>query len=824
MNILIPLGGKGERFKNEGYILPKPLIKVLEKEIIFYVLDNLDIKPEDKVFILYNQDLDLYDFKNIINSKYSFANLIKIEKDTKGAAETVYIGLNNIIQNYSFHLKTILIDGDTFYTENIIEYFRNTNSNAVFYTKNYNTNPLFSYIKIDKNNKIIEIKEKNKISDNANTGAYAFDDINILLKYSKYIIENNISFNNEPYISCIIDNMIKNNEYFIGFELKEEFVNVLGTPNQVNDFIKKTNIFLFDLDGTLIITDEIYYEIWENILKKYNMFLTKEIFDNNIQGNSDAYVIKKLLPNININIDEISIIKDTLFYKNIDKIKIIDGAIEFIKKVKKYSNKIVIVTNCNRKIAEAIIKNVNLNILIDDIIIGCECNRPKPYPDPYIKGCNLFNINSSKAFIFEDSKPGILSGRNINPKCLIGIKTLYNEEILKNLGVNIVINNYNELNYEELINFEPDINKNLKEYIINSFTKNIKDIEIFSEKIKGGYISDVIKINIILDNDEKINCILKLENKSETKLSVMAEKLGLYEREYYFYENISKYINIEIPNFYCLIKDNNFNNIGILMENINKTNFKLNLNLNMENINVSLKIIESCAKLHSKFWNKDLSNIFPNLLKNNDVRFNPSWNNYINENWQLFKNKWDYLLTSKQLLIAEKIVNNFSKIQHHLSIDNLTLCHGDIKSPNIFYKEILKDEYIPYFIDWQYVSNGKGIQDIVFLMIESYDIDKINIYCPILKNYYYIKLLENNVTNYSYIEYEKDFINSICYYPFFVAIWFGITPEEDLIDKNFPFFFIQKLFNFIDKFIPENYFANEVASFLSLPSTLTLLK
>ena len=33
MNIIIPLGGKGERFKNE-YRLPKPLIKIFDKEMI----------------------------------------------------------------------------------------------------------------------------------------------------------------------------------------------------------------------------------------------------------------------------------------------------------------------------------------------------------------------------------------------------------------------------------------------------------------------------------------------------------------------------------------------------------------------------------------------------------------------------------------------------------------------------------------------------------------------------------------------------------------------------------------------------------------------
>jgi hypothetical protein len=30
--------------------------------------------------------------------------------------------------------------------------------------------------------------------------------------------------------------------------------------------------------------------------------------------------------------------------------------------------------------------------------------------------------------------------------------------------------------------------------------------------------------------------------------------------------------------------------------------------------------------------------------------------------------------------------------------------------------------------------------------------------------------------------------------PFFTAVWFGSMPEDELIDKNFPFFFIQKLF------------------------------
>jgi len=810
MNIIIPLGGKGERFKKEGYNLPKPLIKVFEKEILYYVIDNLDIYENDKVFIIYNNELDNYDFSEIIATKYPFIKLIRLEKETKGATETIFIGLEYIIQNYKFNKKTILIDGDTFYTENILDKFRKINTNGIFYTINKQENPIFSYINLNENNHVIEIKEKIKISNNANTGAYCFDNIYTLYEYSKYIIFNNVVFQNEPYISCIIDKMVSDNENFEGILLNENFVHILGTPNQVKEFENKMYLFNFDLDGTLIVSDDIYFHIWYDILKQFNIYLTQEIFNNYIQGNTDQYVLKKLLPNIDISITEISKLKDEFFINNLDKIKIVEGAIDFLKIIKKYAFKITIVTNCNKKTATEILRVTNIDKYIDKLIIGTECKRSKPYPDPYLKACEIFNIPVSKSIIFEDSKTGILSARNANSKCLVGIKTLYDENTLKNLGVDICISNYNNLDLMYILNYTYDYNEKIKKYIRNSINENIKNIEICDGKLKGGYISDVIKVNIELDNGKILNTVLKLENKNQTKLTIMATKLGLYEREYYFYDSISKYVdkNINIPKFYGLIKDDDFNDIGILMENIANDNFKLNLNLNIENINVTLKIVEKVAKFHSQFWNKNLTNVFPKLLKNNDSKFNPTWTNYVQSNWNLFKDRWSHLLTNKQLNIGNKIVKNFSYIQESLSDKNLTLCHGDIKSPNIFYKLINENtnEYIPYFIDWQYISNGKGIQDIVFLLIESFDIDKIHYYTPIIKNYYYCKLLEYKVENYSFNEFENDFINSICYYPFFVAIWFGITPEDDLIDKNFPFFFIQKLFNFINLYIEENYF------------------
>ena len=57
MNIIIPCGGLGERFLQEGYVSPKPLIPAMGKPILFWLLDELHMRPDDLIVIAYNTDL-----------------------------------------------------------------------------------------------------------------------------------------------------------------------------------------------------------------------------------------------------------------------------------------------------------------------------------------------------------------------------------------------------------------------------------------------------------------------------------------------------------------------------------------------------------------------------------------------------------------------------------------------------------------------------------------------------------------------------------------------------------------------------------------------
>ena len=243
MNIIIPLGGIGERFSNNGYTKPKPLIKVLGKEIIFWVLDSLNISESDTVYIPYNEFLDAYNFTEVVNSIYPNIKLTSLPP-TNGPSETIKLCINR----FNITGKIVLLDGDTWYEEDIISKVRESKNNLSAYFNSTRPEPLFSYLKLN-GDKIVDIKEKEKISDNANSGCYVFNDTKKVLKYI-----DRIEKNSENFTSDIIKEMLKDDIEFSSVEVKD--FHVLGTPQQIIEFAKsfptETKRFVFDLDNTLV--------------------------------------------------------------------------------------------------------------------------------------------------------------------------------------------------------------------------------------------------------------------------------------------------------------------------------------------------------------------------------------------------------------------------------------------------------------------------------------------------------------------------------------------------------------------------------------------
>ncbi len=292
--ILIPLGGTGQRFKQNGYTNPKAFINVFGTPIIHYLLNNLNITDE-LVYIPYNKEYKSFRIEARLKKAYPHINFIFfcLEKNTRGAAETINIALSKL----NIPDEPILcLAGDNFYNIDILLLWNK--ENKIFTIEDLNVNPIYSYIELNENKNITKIVEKDKISNLACTGAYGFNSYKSLLKYTNICIENNILQKGEFYTSNIIDLMIKDSHIFNNYTIEKSKWVCLGTPTQVRIFCNnypvincnnfsckiKNKRICFDFDNTLVTYPKVDgdYTTVEPIQKNINILKTLKRFGNTI--------------------------------------------------------------------------------------------------------------------------------------------------------------------------------------------------------------------------------------------------------------------------------------------------------------------------------------------------------------------------------------------------------------------------------------------------------------------------------------------------------------------------------------------------------------
>lgn len=253
MNIIIPACGLGKRFEENGYYLPKPFIKVLGESMIIKVIKSLKLSEEDNIIIAYKKEM--YNFENIINHNINKKIIgIPVDFDTRGAVETVLCALNNI-ENDLYNDNVVILDCDTFYEQDIISFYKDSkckNAIACFFEKSGSS--VFSFVSINDDNSVNDIAEKNRISNFACSGFYAFESMNLLKKLCNDIIHNNIKTNNEFYISLLYKELIKSS---CVTAIKVENPICIGTPFQLKSYCSNRPIdfdyrVCFDLDNTLV--------------------------------------------------------------------------------------------------------------------------------------------------------------------------------------------------------------------------------------------------------------------------------------------------------------------------------------------------------------------------------------------------------------------------------------------------------------------------------------------------------------------------------------------------------------------------------------------
>jgi len=238
LNIVIPMAGRGSRFSEAGYVLPKPLIPVHGVPMIKAVVDNLAPKiPHRFIFICQIDHLEQYDLVKKLKSYSKNVEVIGINGVTEGQVCTV-LKAKNIINNDE---PLMTANSDQFIDFDINEYLDDMATrdlDGLIMTMKSDS-PKWSYVKTNEQGHAIETAEKLVISNDATVGIYNFKKGSDLVRAAKKMISDNIRVNNEFYTCPCYNYLIKENKKIGVYSIGEEYAGMygLGIPKDLDFFL-----------------------------------------------------------------------------------------------------------------------------------------------------------------------------------------------------------------------------------------------------------------------------------------------------------------------------------------------------------------------------------------------------------------------------------------------------------------------------------------------------------------------------------------------------------------------------------------------------------
>jgi dTDP-glucose pyrophosphorylase len=248
MQIVIPMAGKGSRFKTAGYKPPKPLLNLDGFKMIERVISNLMGHSVSDLILIMN-DETYVDLK-MITLRYPHVRVrsIVLDQITDGPASTV--GKAKDLLDLS---KPLLIaNSDQLIRYPVAQDFTQLNDyDGIIWAMEDNSSK-WSYVEMDEQGIGTNIKEKVVISPFATVGLYCFKKASDFFEALKLMKANADTVNDEYYVAPTYNYLFKNRKIkILNLGPISNVMFGLGTPEDYELFLNMEDRNQVYLDSTL---------------------------------------------------------------------------------------------------------------------------------------------------------------------------------------------------------------------------------------------------------------------------------------------------------------------------------------------------------------------------------------------------------------------------------------------------------------------------------------------------------------------------------------------------------------------------------------------
>lgn len=235
---LIPMAGRGNRFFQELYNVPKPFIPVMGNPM--FITTTKSFPPADRyIFICLREHYKKYKVKSIAEGVFKNSEIVVIDNVTEGQTCTCLKAEDRL--NYNEGLYIASSDYQVVYDRDKYEkLLRDDEVDVIIWTfkigaiKKANPNA-FAYCRVN-GERVLEVIEKHTISntphlDPAVVGSFTYRRAELFIHGAKQMIKKNIRVNNEFYVATSINQLIEEGFKVVTFEV-EKFIS-FGNPMEL---------------------------------------------------------------------------------------------------------------------------------------------------------------------------------------------------------------------------------------------------------------------------------------------------------------------------------------------------------------------------------------------------------------------------------------------------------------------------------------------------------------------------------------------------------------------------------------------------------------
>lgn len=206
---------------------------------------------------------------------------------------------------------------------------------------------------------------------------------------------------------------------------------------------------IFDLDGTLVDSMWIWRDIDIEYLGRHGI-----PFDETLQSRIDGLsfhetaVYFKETYGITESLEEIQAEWNDMameYYRT--KVFPKEGAIEYLKDLRKKGIKTGIATSNSMELLTAVLEATGLSEYLDSIHTACEIKKGKPAPDIYLLVAEDLGVNPADCMVFEDIIPGIQAGHNAGMR----VCSVYDRNSEDRMEEIIAMSDYHIRSFTELL-------------------------------------------------------------------------------------------------------------------------------------------------------------------------------------------------------------------------------------------------------------------------------------------------------------------------------------------------------------------------------------